>query len=198
MFFTAVCTLQRNKKDVILRLINVFVRRTEMKNKIILAVLASLLMLSSTACSNTEGGQTAPTSPYITANSIIEESKQQEIADLLERWGFAYSTHDILTYNDCVTMELEFADNSEHNQPHTANYFDTVTDCKIIDVDFGNAKTSEDKIHTIPVKYTITYNEDFKEENGLKKGENALSATISIKENSAGYLFICDVENNIE
>ena len=96
------------------------------------------------------------------------------------------------------TEIMEFADNSEHNQPHTANYFDTVTDCKIIDVDFGNAKTSEDKIHTIPVKYTITYNEDFKEENGLKKGENALSATISIKENSAGYLFICDVENNIE
>ncbi|MEE1280991.1 MAG: hypothetical protein UHK60_01885 [Acutalibacteraceae bacterium] len=169
-----------------------------MKNKIILAVLVALSILSATACSNTEGGETTPTSPYITESSIIEEDKQQEIATLMDRWAFSYSTHDLLTYNDCVTMELEFADNSEHNQPHTANYFDTVTDCKIIDVDFKNAKNSEDKIYNIPVKYTITYNEDFKEENGLKKGENTLSATISIKENSAGYLFICGVENNIE
>lgn len=168
-----------------------------MKNKIILAVLVALLILSATACGNSEGEETAPTSPYITESSIIEEYKQQEIANLLERWAFSYNTHDLLTYNDCVTMELEFADNSEHNQPHTANYFDTVTDCKIMDIDFKNAKTSEDKIYNIPVKYTITYNEDFKEENGLKKGENTLSATISIKENSAGYLFICDIENNI-
>ena len=169
-----------------------------MKNRIILVVLMTLLILSSTACSNADSGETAPTSPYITESSVIEEDKQQEIAKLLEMWVFAYSTHDVLTYNDCVTMELEFPDNSEHNQPHTANYFDTVTDCKIIDIDFENAKTSEDKIYTIPVKYTITYNEDFKEENGLKKGENTLSATISIKENSARYLFICGIENNIE
>ena len=169
-----------------------------MKNRIILAVLMALLILSSTACSNADSVETAPTSPYITESSVIEEDKQQEIAKLLEMWAFAYSTHDILTYNDCVTMELEFPDNSEHNQPHTANYFDTVTDCKIIDIDFENAKNSEDKIYTIPVKYTITYNDDFKEENGLNKGENTIPATISIKENSAGYLFICGIENNIE
>ena len=175
-----------------------FARRTGMKNKIILAVLVALSIFSATACSNTESEETAPTSPYITESSIIEEYKQQEIANLLERWTFSYSTHDLLTYNDCVTMELEFPDNSEHNQPHTANYFDTVTDCKIIDIDFKNAKTSEDKIYTIPVKYTITYNEEFKEENGLRKGENTVSATMSIKENSVGYLFISGIENNIE
>ena len=53
--------------------INVFVRRTEMKNRIILAVLMALLILSSTACSNADSGETAPTSPYITESSVIEE-----------------------------------------------------------------------------------------------------------------------------
>lgn len=168
-----------------------------MKNKIILVVVIALSILSLTACGNTESSETASASPYITENSIIEEYKQQEIADLLEMWAFAYSTHDLLKYNDCVSIDLEFPDNSEHNQPHTANYFDTVTDCKVMDIDFENTKTNDEKIHAVPVKYTITYNEDFKEENGLKQGENTISATMLIKENSAGDFFICGIENNI-
>lgn len=169
-----------------------------MKNKIIVAVLIALSILSTTACGNAESGETTSTSPYITESSVIEEYKQQEIADLLEMWAFAYSTHDFLKYNDCVTMDLEFPDNSEHNQPYTANYFDTVTACEILNIDFENAKTNDKKIHTIPVKYSITYNEDFKEENGLKQGENIISATISIQENGAGYFFICGIKNNLE
>ncbi|MEE0264452.1 MAG: hypothetical protein UD936_02400 [Acutalibacteraceae bacterium] len=169
-----------------------------MKNKIISAVLIALLALSSAACNNTKTEETAPASPYITASSVIEEYKQQDIAKLLELWAFSYSTHDTLQYNDCVTEELEYPDNSGYNQPYTTNYFDTVTDCKVTDIDFENAKASEDKIYAIPVKYTITYNQHFKEENGLKKGENSLSATMSIQEVSGGYFIICGIENHIE
>lgn len=169
-----------------------------MKNKIIAALLITLSILSTTACKNSDSEDATSTNPYITESSIIEEYKQQEISDLLKIWAFSYSTHDFLQYNDCVSMDLEFPDNSEFDQPYTANYFDTVTACEILDIDFENAQTNDKKIYTVPVQYSITYNEDFKEENGLKQGKNIISAIISIQENSAGSFFICSIENNIE
>lgn len=169
-----------------------------MKNKIIAAVLTAVLMFSATACGNADNEDASSASPYITENSVIEEYKQQEMADLLEMWAFAYSTHDFLTYNDCVDTKLEFADNSKFDQPITENYFDTVTNCEILNIDFANAQETDEKQYTISVEYSITYNEEFKEENGLKQGENLISSTMTIQENGAGNFFISNIENSIK
>lgn len=167
-----------------------------MKRKIITAVLVMLTAFSATACGNAEES-TTPTSPYIAESSAIEQYKQQEIADLLEMWAFAYSTHDLLTYNDCVDTNLEFADNSKFDQPITENYFDPVTACEILNIDFTNAQKTDETHYVVDVKYSITYDEEFKEENGLKQGENLISSTMTFTENSAGDFFISDMENSI-
>lgn len=144
------------------------------------------------SCRNSTKDNTSSTEVTST-NSNCSIEAQQGITTLLENWANAYATHNLLMYNDCVSENLEYPDTSVNEVYLTQNYFDTVTACEIKNIDFESCKETETKTYTIPVEYTITYNNDFKEENGLTKGQNSISATMVIKENSAGEFYITEI-----
>lgn len=158
-----------------------------------LAIFVALLPVAVTGCGNNEETSSVITGEYVYADSEISPEKQKNIEQLLETWAYAYTTHYLLVYNECVSENLEYSDNSAKSVPRTENYFDTVTDCKITNIDFKQAKITEEKVYSIPVNYTITYNDKFKEENGLKKGKNSLSVVMSVKENGVGEFYIDEI-----
>ncbi|MEE0929494.1 MAG: hypothetical protein UIM53_00680 [Acutalibacteraceae bacterium] len=162
----------------------------------VLSIFIALLPVVVTGCGNNEETSSVITGEYIYADSEISPEKQKEIEQILETWAYAYTTHYLLIYNECVGENLEYTDNSTKSVPHTENYFDTVTDCKITNIDFKQAKITDEKVYSIPVSYTITYNDKFKEENGLKKGKNSLSVLMSVKENGVGEFYIDEIISN--
>lgn len=167
-----------------------------MKRFITVTALILCICLSSFViygCENSSKNTTLPTDITSTDNNTCSAERQQEITILLENWASAYSTHDLILYNDCVSENLEYPDNSENKVTLTENYFDTVTNCEIINVNFESCKVSEVKTYTVPVEYTITYNNNFKEENGLTKGKNNISVTMVIKESSTGEFYITEI-----
>lgn len=165
-----------------------------MKKKI-LAVFMVLCFctcfVSITGCNSSEPIQQ---SKYAYNNGKIDIQTQQYIEQLIENWAAAYKTHDLMLYNDCVSDKLKYRDNSENNVEETKNYFDTVTDCTITYIDFKSAKKSDNKVYSLPVSYNITYNEKFKEENGLKTGENNIKVVMVIKESSGSKFYIDDIQ----
>ena len=160
---------------------------------IILSIFMALFPVVAVGCSGNEETSSVITGEYINADSEISPERQKEIEQLLETWAYAYATHYLLIYNDCVSEELEYIDNSTKTVDRTQNYFDTVTDCKIINIDFQQAKVTDEKMYSIPVSYTITYNNDFIEDKWLKKGKNTLSVIMSVKENGVGEFYIDDI-----
>lgn len=159
----------------------------------VLAIFVALLPVAATGCGNNEETSSVITGEYVYAGSEISPEKQKNIEQLLDMWAYAYTTHYLLVYNECVSENLKYSDNSTKSVPRTENYFDTVTDCKITNIDFKQAKIAKEKVYSIPVNYTITYNDKFKEENGLKKGKNSLSVVMSVKENGVGEFYIDEI-----
>lgn len=164
-----------------------------MKKKILAALLALCICTVFLAGCSEGKEDIASEEKYVVSDSIIPEEKQKSIEHLIEIWAFAYKTHDLLNYNDSVAEALEFGDNSEGQNNRTKNYFDTITDCQIINIDFSEAKAIEKNKFSIPVKYTITFNDKFKEDSKLKQGKNTVNAVFTVAENSGNDFYISDI-----
>ena len=164
-----------------------------MGKKILAALLALCICTVFLAGCSEEKEDIASEEKYVVSDSIIPEEKQKSIEHLIEIWAFAYKTHDLLNYNDSVAEALEFGNNSERQNNRTKNYFDTVTDCQIINIDFSEAKAIEKNKFSIPVKYTITFNDKFKEDGQLKQGKNTVNAVFTVAENSGSDFYISDI-----
>ncbi len=164
-----------------------------MKKKILAALLALCICTVFLAGCSEEKKDIASEEKYVVSDSIISEEKQRSIEHLIEIWAFAYKTHDLLNYNDSVADALEFGDNSDGKNSRTNNYFETVTDCQIINIDFSEASAIEENKFSVPVKYTISFNDKFKEDSQLKQGKNTVNAVFTIAENSGNDFYISDI-----
>jgi len=164
-----------------------------MKKKILAALLALCICTVFLAGCSEGKKDIASEEKYVVSDSIISEEKQRSIEHLIEIWAFAYKTHDLLNYNDSVADALEFGDNSDGKNSRTNNYFETVTDCQIINIDFSEASAIEENKFSVPVKYTISFNDKFKEDSQLKQGKNTVNAVFTIAENSGNDFYISDI-----
>lgn len=126
--------------------------------------------------------------------SEISKEEQEQIAYLLKNWAYSYSTHYLIGYNDCVSEKLRYGDNSTDNIPRTENYFDTVSGCSVVNVDFENGKKIDENTFQVKVNYIIVYNNYFKEENNLKRGKNNITSNMTIKQSVTGEYYIDNIE----
>jgi|GEM_PF-1989344 len=164
-----------------------------MTKKLLMIIITVCICLGSLCLTGCGSNEVSLESRFIDTNSKIDEQTQEYITLLIESWTSAYKNHDLLLYNDSVCNKLEYSNSSKEESNKTKNFFDTVTDCEIINIDFTNAKIAKEKQYIIDVAYTITYNDDFKEENGLKKGKNTVDAQLTINESSNSQFYIDDI-----
>lgn len=126
----------------------------------------------------------------LSEKSVISQNDQSDIRFLLQDWASAYSTNYLTHYNECVSDELKYEDSPNGRDERTANFFDTVIGCSVTNIDFENAKKIDDNNYKLVVDYIIVYDENFEETNGLKKGENKISAEMLITRSVVGEFYI--------
>ena len=165
-----------------------------MKKKILAALLALCICTVFLAGCSEGRKDIASEEKYVVSDSIISRREAKKHRTSYRDLGICIQdSHDLLNYNDSVADALEFGDNSDGKNSRTNNYFETVTDCQIINIDFSEASAIEENKFSVPVKYTISFNDKFKEDSQLKQGKNTVNAVFTIAENSGNDFYISDI-----
>ena len=160
----------------------------------IVAMCISLSLIFTAGCGCNHASNSTDLSSISKENSQLTNEDVEGIENLMELWSVSYATHYLTMYNECVSSDLAYGDNSKNDNDRTTNFFDTVTDCIIDEIHINKAKKIDEATIKVPVDYTITCNDKFEETETLKKGKNKISAYMTIKRSVTGSYYIDSIE----
>lgn len=123
------------------------------------------------------------------------QSKEKAVQEAVEGYLNALPAHDVQEIKKYV--DADWQDNFS-NEEYVAAFVDTVVSCESIEVDTEQIKEIGNNQVEVPVKYVLTYSEDYIPVGTLEIGENEMDYIFTLEEQEDGRYVISHMRDALQ
>lgn len=107
------------------------------------------------------------------------QSKEKAVQKVVEGYINALSTHDVQEIKKYVNAELQ---ENLSNEDYVDAFVNTVVSCELIEVDTEQIQEIGNNQIEVPVKYVLTYSQDYVPVGKLVVGDNEMDYIFTLEE----------------
>ena len=123
------------------------------------------------------------------------QSKEKAVQETVEGYLTALPTHDVQEIKKYVNEDWQ---KNLSNEDYVTAFVDTVVSCESIDVDVEQIKEIGDNEVEVPVKYVLTYSENYFPVGTLEIGENEMDYIFTLEQQEDGQYVIAHMRSALE
>ena len=123
------------------------------------------------------------------------QSKEKAVQEAVEGYLNALPAHDVQEIKKYVNADWQ---DDLANEEYVVAFVDTVVSCESIDVDVEQIKEIGDNEVEVPVKYVLTYSENYIPVGTLEIGENKMDYIFTLEQQEDGQYVIAHMRSALE
>ena len=125
----------------------------------------------------------------------VGQSKEKAVQETVEGYLTTLPTHDVQEIKKYVNEDWQ--ENLDKGE-YVRAFVDTVVSCESIDVDVEQIKEIGDNKVEVPVKYVLTYSENYIPVETLEIGENEMDYIFTLEQQEDGQYVIANMRSVLE
>ena len=123
------------------------------------------------------------------------QSKEKAVQEAVEGYLNALPAHDVQEIKKYVNADWQ---DDLANEEYVVAFVDTVVSCESIEVDTEQIKEIGNNQVEVPVKYVLTYSEDYIPVGTLEIGENEMDYIFTLEEQEDGRYVISHMRDALQ